>query len=370
MSVQYTAVGLQEYSWSAIVLYYGLKFTFVLRAHITATETRDNIPPKAFGFGDLKSGSPARYLLIMVRITVTARGSILLLGGSLANIRAWEKGDFLRPENERWSHVMAVTWTCLITVAYFVQLTLVAVHCSRNRRNSVNGLRKKTSTLQVMMNVQSSMNALTLHFSTENSESGSGTSLERALSRLAKAYRPGQELTESSISSEDAQTVADVDDEDLRKRVARSAIIPHSAMIKMEDTTPADAATSDFSSKAIEQDSEMREFRLLQLQHQSSLRRIRALKSARPHSVRGEKIRVLQQQLQETHQHLEQLQDFYHQLHPLPGHQQSEGSANMDPAESVHQLHLRSNMSVLQHQVKFMLRQLDSRIMACRSDTD
>ncbi|KAF9982528.1 hypothetical protein BGZ75_006099, partial [Mortierella antarctica] len=68
IAVQYASWGAFELVWACIVLYYGLNLALILRAHIMATDTRDNISPAAFGFRDLKSGSPARYLLVMVQI--------------------------------------------------------------------------------------------------------------------------------------------------------------------------------------------------------------------------------------------------------------------------------------------------------------
>ncbi|CAO3569441.1 unnamed protein product [Mortierella alpina] len=260
-SVHYTVFGVQEYAWSLVVLYYGLKFTFVLRAHITATEARDHIPPKTFGLRDLKSGSPARYLLIMVKITVAARGAILLFGGTIVHIRAWEGGDFLRPENEHWSHLMAVVWTCAITIAYTAQLTLIAVHCSRNRPKSVNNFESGISPLQ-MASGDRGLDMLTLHLNTDRLGSGSEISLDQALSRLAKAYQSGEPPTDFSMRLDtDRSREADKDEEDLRKRVPRSIPISRSVISLVKEASKPGAAGPRSSSIANEQQLGMQEFR-------------------------------------------------------------------------------------------------------------
>ncbi|CAO3569440.1 unnamed protein product [Mortierella alpina] len=82
----------------------------------------------------------------------------------------------------------------------------------------------------------------------------------------------------------------------------------------------------------------------------------------------AQKLLALQRQLQDAHHSLEQLQASYHQLHPSPGYQQSEGRAEMDPAENQRQLHLQSIISILQQQEKVTLRQLDHQFRACQSE--
>ncbi|KAF9925234.1 hypothetical protein BGZ67_008801 [Mortierella alpina] len=310
----------------------------------------------------------------MVRITVTGRGAILLLGGTVAYIRAWEGGDYLRPDNEHWAHVMAVLWTCAIPFAYCAQLTLTAVHCSRSRVQIIHGPGNGVLIPQVM-NDQDTLDMPTLHSDTNHLGSRSETWLDLALTQLAKAPQPGEEFTVPSIYLSDTQseTDVDVDDEYLRKRVARSTFLSSSMVVlAMDGAIPSAAISSRSSLRANEPATDMQEFRLLQMQHQSSQRRIRTLRTHRQQrpSTEDQVIRVLQRQLRDANQNLERLQAFYHQLHPMPGHQPNERRARMDPAEIMHQLHLRNNMSVLQQQVKFTLRQLDHRIKDCQQRTD
>ncbi|KAF9961593.1 hypothetical protein BGZ72_002906 [Mortierella alpina] len=327
ITVQYTAWGAIELVWACIVLYYGLNFALILRSHIMVTEARNNLPPKAFGLANLKSESPARYLLIMVQITVTARGILLVLAGSLSNLRAWSGEDFLGAENEILSHVVAVMWTCPITIIHLVQLILIALHCRRTRAAIAHDLVANGSPKHGTVDGQNSLGKLTLHLQTNSSWSQTSNTLERVLFELAKApfagddlrelsIRPGDDLYEPSIRpGGDAQSEMGEEDEDLKNRTLKS----------------------------------------------------KQRRQRKP--VETEQFRTLQHHLQDVQQSLEQLQNFYEQLQPLPALQtQGEESVRLDPVESMRALHLRSSMSILQRHLKFTLRQLNYQIESCQSN--
>ncbi|KAF9958947.1 hypothetical protein BGZ70_009044 [Mortierella alpina] len=66
---QYSNWVLILWSMAVMFFYYGLKYTFILRANIIIAETELKAPRAAFGIGNLKSRSPARFLFIQLQIT-------------------------------------------------------------------------------------------------------------------------------------------------------------------------------------------------------------------------------------------------------------------------------------------------------------
>ncbi|KAF9573786.1 hypothetical protein EC968_008065 [Mortierella alpina] len=66
---QYSNWVLIMWSMAVMFFYYGLKYTFILRANIIIAEAELKAPRAAFGIGNLKSRSPARFLFIQLQIT-------------------------------------------------------------------------------------------------------------------------------------------------------------------------------------------------------------------------------------------------------------------------------------------------------------
>ncbi|KAF9576960.1 hypothetical protein EC968_000085 [Mortierella alpina] len=291
ISVQYTVSGAIDLVWSCIVLYYGVNFSFILRSHILNTETRDNMPLAIFVLKNLKSGSPARYLLVMVRIMMISSSIVLILAGSLANLRAWSGENFLRPENETFFHIVAVIWSCTITIAHFVQLVLIVLHSLRNKDIIAQDLGTDGLPKHDAMNGQNSLGKLTLHLQTQTAWSQTSNTLNQMLSEFAtvpmsgvdpheSSMRQGDDLREHSIPLGDEQSeMGGEEDEDLKNRVARSAIVPFSEIANETQNAAQANVTSDSSRTETEPEPQLQEFRMLQLQHQSSLRRIQTLKS-------------------------------------------------------------------------------------------
>ncbi|KAF9918088.1 hypothetical protein BX616_010297 [Lobosporangium transversale] len=141
--LQYSNWVVIMYVMSALFFYYGLKYTFILRANIIVAEAALKAPRAAFGIGNLKSRSPARFLFIQLQITGFGGCAVTLLAGTLCIIWVLLKDKILEMPNERLPHVMAVFWTCAIALAYFVAMALIAAQTVRNRRR---GLHEQSTT--------------------------------------------------------------------------------------------------------------------------------------------------------------------------------------------------------------------------------
>lgn len=118
--------------------YYGLKYTFILRANIIIAETALKAPRAAFGIGNLKSRSPARFLFIQLQITGFGGCAVTALAGTLCMLWVLFKDNILSMSSDKWPHIMAVFWTCAIAVAFFVVMTLVAAQSIRSRKRAMN----------------------------------------------------------------------------------------------------------------------------------------------------------------------------------------------------------------------------------------
>ncbi|KAF9576959.1 hypothetical protein EC968_000084 [Mortierella alpina] len=186
-SLNGTVWGATELMWACIVLYYGLKFTFILRAHIMVTEARNHLPLVAFGLADLKGGSPARYLLIMLQISTGGALIALFTGGLMTMLWAWFKDALTKPENEKGTHFVAVLWTCAIALVYFAKLSLIALHCNCAKRERARSL-GAGGILQepAIVHNHNSNERLTLQLRTNNSWPEASEALERALSVVAR----------------------------------------------------------------------------------------------------------------------------------------------------------------------------------------
>ncbi|KAF9939983.1 hypothetical protein BGZ67_008526 [Mortierella alpina] len=119
---------------TAVGMYYGIKFTTVLRAYIVTSEAKLGTPSKPFGIKDLTSASAPRYLLVMIEISVFGGAAVFLLAGILCALWALHRSYIRRAEDERWPHLMAVTWTCANAATFLVKLTLLTFHFRRSKR--------------------------------------------------------------------------------------------------------------------------------------------------------------------------------------------------------------------------------------------
>ncbi|KAI1302131.1 hypothetical protein EDD11_005724 [Mortierella claussenii] len=142
--VQYSNWVLILWTMAIMFFYYGLKYTFILRANIIIAEAALRAPKAAFGISNLRSASPARFLFIQLQITGFGGSAITLLAGSLCMIWVLCRERILEMEDDRLPHTMAFFWTCAIAAAYFVIMALIAVQSVRNRRR---GLHEPTTSL-------------------------------------------------------------------------------------------------------------------------------------------------------------------------------------------------------------------------------
>ncbi|KAI9235896.1 MAG: hypothetical protein BYD32DRAFT_437926 [Podila humilis] len=144
MLLQYSNWVLILWSMAVMFFYYGLKYTFILRANIIIAEAALKAPRAAFGIGNLKSRSPARFLFIQLQITGFGGCAVTVLAGTLCMIWVLFRDQILAMESDILPHVMAVLWTCAIALAFFVVFTLIAAQSIRNRRR---GLHEPSTTL-------------------------------------------------------------------------------------------------------------------------------------------------------------------------------------------------------------------------------
>ncbi|KAG0022626.1 hypothetical protein BGZ81_008452 [Podila clonocystis] len=144
MLLQYSNWVLILWSMAVMFFYYGLKYTFILRANIIIAEAALKAPRAAFGIGNLKSRSPARFLFIQLQITGFGGCAVTVLAGTLCMIWVLFKDQILNMESDILPHVMAFFWTCAIALAFFVVFTLIAAQSIRNRRR---GLHEPSTTL-------------------------------------------------------------------------------------------------------------------------------------------------------------------------------------------------------------------------------
>ncbi|KAF9580866.1 hypothetical protein BGW38_002324, partial [Lunasporangiospora selenospora] len=90
---QYSNWVLILWSMALMFFYYGLKYTFILRANIIIAETALKAPRAAFGLGNLISRSPARFLFIQLQITGFGGCAVTVLAGALSqSIRNRRRG--------------------------------------------------------------------------------------------------------------------------------------------------------------------------------------------------------------------------------------------------------------------------------------
>lgn len=135
--IQYSNWVFMLWLMAIMFFYYGLKYTFILRANIILAEAALKAPRAAFGIGNLRSASPARFLFIQLQITGFGGSAVTLLAGSLCMIWVLYRDEILSMPGVIWPRTMAFFWTCAIAVAFFVIMALIAVQTVRNRRRGL-----------------------------------------------------------------------------------------------------------------------------------------------------------------------------------------------------------------------------------------
>ncbi|KAF9933706.1 hypothetical protein FBU30_004714 [Linnemannia zychae] len=135
--IQYSNWVLMLWLMAIMFFYYGLKYTFILRANIILAEAALKAPRAAFGISNLRSASPARFLFIQLQITGFGGCGVTLLAGSLCLIWVLFREKILSMEVLVLPRTMAFFWTCAIACAYFIIMALIAVQTVRNRRRGL-----------------------------------------------------------------------------------------------------------------------------------------------------------------------------------------------------------------------------------------
>lgn len=137
MLLQYSNWVLIFWSLAVMFFYYGLKYTFILRANIIIAEAELNAPRSTFGIGNLTSRSPARFLFVQLQIMGFGGSAVTIVGGGgcLAWVVAQQK--ILSMNSIAIPLTGAFFWTTAMTVAFFVLLALVGAQTVRNRRRGL-----------------------------------------------------------------------------------------------------------------------------------------------------------------------------------------------------------------------------------------
>ncbi|KAG0248332.1 hypothetical protein BG011_000185 [Mortierella polycephala] len=138
MLCQYSNWVLILWSMAAMFFYYGLKYTFILRANIIIAEAALKAPRAAFGIGNLKSRSPARFLFIQLQITGFGGSAATVLAGSLCLFWVLFQHQILSMVDDRLPHTIAFFWTGAMAVAFFVFMALITAQSVRSRKREMN----------------------------------------------------------------------------------------------------------------------------------------------------------------------------------------------------------------------------------------
>ncbi|KAF9347263.1 hypothetical protein BGX26_001249 [Mortierella sp. AD094] len=135
--VQYANWSLILYTVALMFFYYGLKYTFILRANIIIAEAALKAPRAAFGIKNLKSRSPARFLFIQLQIMGFGGCAVATLAGTLCFLWVLFRKQILEMNDERWPHLVGVFWTCANALTFIVVECLVTAQSVRNRRRGL-----------------------------------------------------------------------------------------------------------------------------------------------------------------------------------------------------------------------------------------
>ncbi|KAF9950740.1 hypothetical protein BGZ72_007659 [Mortierella alpina] len=125
-------------AWSGIIfvlvpllLYYGIKFSRILKINIIIAETRLGVPPSRFGISNLMSKSPARYLFIVLQITVFGASVFAMLAALMMSSFGIFRDQLLSAKLGLFSHFYTFAWTCVLVFVMIVKLILVHIQLVR-----------------------------------------------------------------------------------------------------------------------------------------------------------------------------------------------------------------------------------------------
>ncbi|KAG9321349.1 hypothetical protein KVV02_001127 [Mortierella alpina] len=118
-------------------MYYVIKHTAILRANILIAEAKLKTNHRAFGLKDLRSASPARFLLIMMQCTGFGGFMILLVAATIALVWAVFSGMILQSESIILHHILAVVMSCGLGPCCLGKMALIHVQSVRNRKRGL-----------------------------------------------------------------------------------------------------------------------------------------------------------------------------------------------------------------------------------------
>ncbi|KAF9980064.1 hypothetical protein BGZ65_005603, partial [Modicella reniformis] len=220
--IQYSNWVLILWAMALMFFYYGLKYTFILRANIVIAEAALKAPNAAFGISNLRSSSPARFLFIQLQITGFGGAAATLLAGSLCLIWVLYREKILSMHEQELPHTIAWFWTCAMTVIYYVITSLIAVQTVRNRRR---GLHEPSSSVNNSYQPSSAQKSST--FSKSHAYSNTNTKVlqtPNSDSEVRLAQRSSDLSTLHSLNSadmdQDGHVALDIQDESHDESVA------------------------------------------------------------------------------------------------------------------------------------------------------
>ncbi|KAG0204561.1 hypothetical protein BGX33_008411 [Mortierella sp. NVP41] len=140
MQLEYSNWMLIFWTLAVMFLYYGLKYTFILRTNIIIAEAELKAPRSTFGIGNLASRSPARFLFVQLQIMGFGGSAVTFVGGG--GCLAWviAQRQVLSMDNIWLALSFAFFWTTSMSAAFFVLWALVTAQTIRNRRRGLHEL--------------------------------------------------------------------------------------------------------------------------------------------------------------------------------------------------------------------------------------
>ncbi|KAG0201415.1 hypothetical protein BGX33_010332 [Mortierella sp. NVP41] len=216
--LQYSNWVLILWTMAAMFFYYGLKYTFILRANIIIAETALKAPRAAFGIGNLKSRSPARFLFIQLQITGFGGCAVTILAGTLCMLWVIFRDRILEMQEDRWPHVMAVFWTCAIALAFFICMALIAAQSIRSRRR---GLHEPSTTTLSHSGPSNAQRSSSNKASKQQQEQRGGSDPE---AKLTQQYSYDEQSTDSEKYSLDQLDRYIGNQDDLERAAAAASV--------------------------------------------------------------------------------------------------------------------------------------------------
>ncbi|KAF9955887.1 hypothetical protein BGZ72_003299 [Mortierella alpina] len=388
---------IQHFNWclvllslAGIELYYGFKCSSILRAHVMAFNARLNVPQTSFGLGDLKSKSLPRYLAIMFQISALGATLVFLLMGSLCGLWAWDNTALRRAKNETEPHFMAVVWTCSTALVFFIKMVLIAIHFRRGKEREVhdsqaepqskppdiaikgfNSMKRRSRLIQpsVSSNQEAPTNVFGVAIVTSAEFQPEGESISLTIATENVDATGERERVNLSSDGDFAPGAEGTTAADTSGKVATSGSeLQTQTRHSTTESIPSVPTNSSSLSEQLERARQVQEFQRLQSKHYSALRQIERMQALLRHKQqqleRLRELQVLQQELVEARQQLHHLQVFHGQHQPPQMVNLHRHDSQMNSERNTEDIHIHSDMLVIQQQVNFSIQQVCRQIEA------